>query len=80
MIFISLKNTYNKAITHHIKWHLGETKDWEHSDVSELQADGDELNFILNKCIENIPMICDENLKVITWYGDNAKFISKNVL
>lgn len=44
---------------------------------AEIQADGDELNFILNN-IDNLPNI--PKLKVQTWYGDHAKFIANYVI
>lgn len=45
-------------------------------DVEQVQADGDELTVILNS-IEGIPKT---NKPIQTWYGDNAKFIIKNVV
>ena len=43
--------------------------------VKEIQADGDELEWVLNN-ITGIPR-CDPGFKrVQAWYGDDAKFIA----
>lgn len=44
----------------------------------EIQADGDELEYI-NNHIKGIPIRVG-GVRVITWFGDTAKFIYQNLL
>lgn len=58
--------------------HLGSSKLLEipPSVVDEVTADGHELEFILEN-IQGIP--CPKKpLRMVTWYGDDAKFIAKH--
>lgn len=63
-----------------IVWHLGNElhqatiKD-NANDVIMVQADCDELDYILNK-FKNLPCTTD---RVQKWYGDFAKFIAGNL-
>lgn len=54
-------------------WHIGETINpaLRSADVQSLTADGHELEWI-NHHFSNIPM---HKGRVVTWYGDIAKFI-----
>lgn len=54
--------------------HVGETFQYQPSDVFEVQADGDELTEIVGQTT-NIPI----GGSVTTWYGDTARFIMANV-
>lgn len=64
-------------------WHVGEPHPLRGmqyhamiSGVYEVQADGDELAFIIRK-FSNLPNV---NAFVVNWYGDHAKFIVGNLL
>ena len=43
-------------------------------DVTEVQADGDELELIRNE-MSGIPM---SRGRIVRWFGDDAKFIAAN--
>lgn len=61
-----------------ITWHTGEKNPLSlenRRDIVEIQADGDELEYIQSK-FTNIPMSTN---RVINWYGDIAKFITNNM-
>lgn len=66
-----------KYPSHEIEWHVGESNYISViiDDIHYVQADGDELNYILRK-ITNIPMAQQGAIK---WYGDHAKFIVGNL-
>lgn len=44
-------------------------------ELNFVQADGDELELIL-ECFKNLPIA---NTRVMTWYGDHAKFILRHL-
>ena len=55
-------------------WHVGDMEPRAAefiSEVTQVQADGDELDFI-RKQFKNLP---DTNRAVVCWFGDHAKFI-----
>jgi hypothetical protein len=61
-----------------IAWHTREKCPLTFADrgnIIEVQADGDELEYIKNK-FTNIPMSTN---RVINWYGDIARFIASNM-
>jgi len=66
MLFV----THYNQVTHH---HVGE-KIMLSGDVTEVQADSDELEHIKH-FFTNIPM---SSKNVVVWYGDMAKFIVEN--
>jgi len=62
-------------------WYIGQKtellqEDHEINRTLAIQADGNELEYILRK-FTNIPMVVDK--RVMTWYGDTAKFIVKHL-
>lgn len=70
-----------------IDWHVGEPgmrsrRIFTPNMVEDVQADGDELNFILAMAtVGGAPTIpFATNAKVQRWYGDHAKFIADNIL
>ncbi len=76
---------YIDTVTRQYTWNLGELPKDENGDpeswvspveVDHIQADGPELEFILNHC-RNIPTISPAERMV--WYGDDAKFIFGNI-
>lgn len=65
-----------------LSWHIGTKPNFclcrENSYlVTEVQADGDELDKIIQVC-DNIPIV--KGRSVQTWTGDFAKFIINNVV
>ena len=61
-------------------WHVGETKTPAYpTEVIAIVADGDELDYIL-AMFDNIPRLSIKSTRrVVTWYGDIAKFIWANL-
>lgn len=62
-----------------LTWHIGKgiPVSYDHvNDVSEIQADGDELSRILEK-FDNLPMA--KNGRVVRYFGDHARFIVGNI-
>ena len=57
------------------QWHIGQKYPKLTEKVIELQADGDELEYILHN-FQNIPY---SNARVLTWYNDLAMFIANNM-
>ena len=72
MLYVVVKN--GAAVS----WHIGEIINLDEiQDVTEVQADGHELEWVLEN-ISNIP-IWNKNSaskSVLNWYGDHAKFIA----
>lgn len=61
-------------------WHVSETLDRNNLfaiDVIEIQADGDELNYISRIFEESIPMPA---ARVASWFGDDAKAVAAYLL
>jgi hypothetical protein len=61
------------------KWHVGDPSPEGYisvSDVAEVGADGHELEYITAKFV-NLPVRSGKRL--VTWYGDMAKFIVGNL-
>lgn len=54
-------------------WHLGNKCSLPVSTVTEIQADGDELEWIRSS-FTGLPNYSDA--RVLNWYGDHAKFIA----
>ena len=73
MLYIKFNNGSDR------EWYVGrgpkEIKKYS-LEVSSVQADGDELEHIKDK-FKNIPLSIVE--RVVTWFGDNAKFIVANL-
>lgn len=64
------------VITWH--WHVGEPMpEFDIHRVLSVQADNDELDHIMYK-FPNLPM-CKGGRRVVTWFGDHAKFIVANL-
>lgn len=70
-----------------IRWHTGEDKPdlWQPKDpllprrfIKEVQADGDELEFIRIN-FDNIPIPKLGHKRVVIWTGDMAMFIYNNL-
>lgn len=57
-------------------WHVNSSVPVRAQDVIEVQADGDELDYIRSR----VTMNNDSNRRVIRWFGDDAKFIVANAL
>lgn len=60
-------------------WHIGERNPVEYQEIRqvvEVQADGDELEYIL-KHFKGIPTV--DNCSVVRWFGDDAKFIANHL-
>ena len=59
------------------QWHIGQTVPLiqEGYEVSEVQADGDELDYLLDN-LSGLPM---SKSPVVSWFGDMAKFIIHNI-
>ena len=76
MLAVGFTNTHKT-----LQFHVGDTIEFNeisntHMNVLDfVQADGDELNLILDK-VKNLPQT---NNRVQIWYGDHAKFICANV-
>jgi hypothetical protein len=62
-----------------LNWHVGQEggpmSSFRHGDIDRICADGDELEKIRRE-ITGIPM---SKKRVITWYGDDARFIVANL-
>lgn len=66
--------------TYQYYWHVGSKPTWKISDDFDansivVQADGDELEFI-RATFTNILMA---DSRVVTWYGETAKFIATHI-
>lgn len=59
-------------------WHVGQTVPLIPAgyDVASIQADGDELEFLLDN-FTNLPMA--KNASIVSWFGDMAKFVIHNI-
>lgn len=72
MLYIRLENGEQ------IRWHVGtETPTAYADEVRELQADGDELDYISDKF--GIAALVPKGQKVVRYYGDQARFILGNL-
>lgn len=60
------------------EWHVGNPKPTMFSEVVEVQADGDELGFLISKII-NLPHVLPGHKPVQVWRGDMARFIYDNL-
>lgn len=61
-----------------ITWHVGDklTANFKVLNVIEVQADGDELQFILDNA-KQLPFC---HARVQNWFGDQAKWIVQNII
>lgn len=67
---------YVQTADREVSWHVGNSATGLVAGmVTEIQADGDELEKILRMC-EGIP---NSHKSVQTWYGDHARFIAKAI-
>lgn len=74
MLCIYTDDSWNQ---HSSEWHVGEEKPKAEAQfVTSVQADGDELHHILME-FQNLPQ--STHKKVVSWYGDHAKFIVGNL-
>lgn len=82
MLYVELKDNA------HISWHIGEKPPKEIlesssiftitvDDVVMIQADNDELDYIIDKF--GVAAMRPKNSNVVKWYGDIAKFIVGNL-
>ncbi len=86
---------YITANGQQVEWHIGDHKHpnpWfkgiDPRNVTDLQADGDELYAIWDICKGTVPFAFRKNSngghnnlkRVQNWYGDHAKFIFANVV
>lgn len=82
MLYVEMRNST------HLSWHAGEKKPKELlgassviastvEDVVMIQADGDELDYIINKF--GVAAMRPKGNTVVKWYGDVAKFIVGNL-
>ena len=82
MLYVELKRNA------HLSWHVGEKKPNELLDASSvvastvedvvmIQADGDELDYIIDKF--GIAAMRPKGSNVVKWYGDIARFIIGNL-
>ena len=68
-----------------MSWHVGDVLPFDFRDhvqeVTEVQADGDELQLILDQAT-GLPMVnrIGNYPRVQHWYGDHAKWIVANLL
>lgn len=82
MLYATYKDEAHKGMTHDKRWHIGTKFDtWDQSLerlklLVEVQADGDELDFISVQ-YSNIPMVARN--RIVRWFGDDAKFIVANL-
>jgi hypothetical protein len=81
MLYITYKdnNDHDPKALHELDWHIGQPLRGGVQvlhNVLEVQADGDELAWILERS-SNLPQTAG---RVQTWFGDHAKFILKNLL
>lgn len=87
MLYVTLRRWDNPAEREDKTWHVGERFDFNNADfyVDEVQADGDELEFIIHHCsIDHIlwpyknGYVC--RALVLNWYGDTARWIVTNLI
>ena len=83
MLYIKYKATPERGKHTERGWHLGTgnlpyIQGYPVSDVESVQADGDELDYVLRR-FENLCRTCDVSLRVVYWYGDTAQFIVGNL-
>lgn len=83
MLYVEMRNST------HLSWHVGEKLKPNDildassviastiEDVVMVQADGDELDYIIDKF--GIAAMRPKNSNVVKWYGDIAKFIVGNL-
>ena len=63
-------------------WHVGQPSPISHSeaaDVDEIQADGDELEHIVDMFPINRSLPIPRG-RVVRWFGDHAKLIAGNLI
>ena len=68
--------------TRTVEWHVGEPLRSAAAVVTEIQADGDELNAIVDQGLFVIPKnnIAMPQRRVWRFFGDQAKFIIANLV
>ena len=67
-----------KMLGRDFEWHVGESPPilyGDVKDVTEVQADGHELDYIINN-MEGLPIA---KTRVVRWFGDHARFIVANL-
>lgn len=79
MLYIRIKNKHADVLDQERIWYIGCRKPITH-DIGkyrylEIQADGDELEYIR----DNFPGLVIPAKSVVNWYGDMAKFILGNL-
>lgn len=83
MLYIKYKATPERGEHTERGWHLGTgnlsyIQGYPVSDVESVQADGDELDYVLRR-FENLCRTRDVSLRVVRWYGELAQFIVGNL-
>ncbi len=74
-ITYTVRDLDSKAFKIELFWYIGSKsslKNAQVSTVTEVQADGDELQWVL----DNITGIPTNKNRVVRWFGDHAKFIA----
>jgi hypothetical protein len=64
-------------------WHVGNPSPISHkeaAEVTEVQADGDELDHITYDIFLTNKSIPIPNRRVVRWFGDHAKLIAANLI
>lgn len=69
-MYITFKNGRERL------WHIGSPTPTTDQEVVEVQADGDELEYVINR-FKNIPY--PSHQRVVKWHGDLAKLIANNL-
>ena len=74
MLYIKDKDSFT------YQWHVGEqfpVSFVEIQDITEIQADGDELELIFNSFSN---LVGPSNARVVRWFGDTAKMIAASLI
>jgi hypothetical protein len=74
MVYFTMKLSGADLEPKEIQLHIGDEFNFNPLRVDEVQADGDELEYIRNE-FSNLRM---SRGRVVTWFGDDARFIAQN--
>jgi hypothetical protein len=84
MLYILIPDKSTGKGTRSYQWHTSDSKTsktelpFQIQEVVEVQADGDELAYILNRAV-NLPQR-PAHCRVQNWFGDDAKWIVSNII
>ena len=78
MLYIIVRDTNSGHTSgeREFSWHVGKPRPIIEEEVIEVQADGDELAYIIGSFV-NLPRPVEKS--VMRWYGDHAKLIAHNL-